>query len=161
MNRRITDASPLLFLAKLERLELLLLGVEQVLVPSAALHEVRAKHDEAAARVERVLMVWLAECPVTRPELIELLYDLGAGEREVVAQARQEGVVSVAMDDLAARRTARRVGLEPIGTVGLLLAARKRRLIPSLRDELDALAQLGFRASGALVAAALREAGEI
>ena len=48
MIYRLTDASPLLFLAKLKHLELLTLGVDGVLVPSAVMAEVRAKPDPAA-----------------------------------------------------------------------------------------------------------------
>ena len=73
---------------------------------------------------------------------------------------RLEGISSVAMDDLDARRTAHRVGLEPVGTVGLLLAAKKRGLITSLGDELARLKDFGFRVSDTLAKQALREAGE-
>jgi predicted nucleic acid-binding protein len=161
VTRRLTNASPLVFLAKLDRLDLLCLGVQEVLVPSAVLEEVRAKRDDAAQQAEARLTEWLRECPLTRPELLQLLPDLGAGEREVLAQALQESILSVALDDLDARRTARRVGLEPIGTVGLLLAARKRGMLPSLTQEMERLGTLGFRISAALSERALREAGEL
>lgn len=160
MSRRMVNASPLVFLAKLDRLELLLLGVQEVLVPSVVLAEVRAKRDVATERVEGCLHAWLKECPLTRPELLRLLPDLGEGEKEVIAQALQEKIVSVVLDDLDARRIARRMGLDPIGTIGLLLAAKKRALLPSLKQELEHLRVLGFRASEALTDQALREAGE-
>ena len=160
MTRRLTNASPLIFLAKLNRMDLLSLGVEEVLVPSGVLEEVRAKRDDAAQQVEARLGHWLKECSWTRPELVQLLPDLGHGEREVVAQALQEQILSVALDDLDARRTARRVGLQPVGTIGLLLAARKRGMLPSLADELERLRALGFRVSASLCEQALHEAGE-
>ncbi len=160
MTRRLTDASPLVFLAKLGRLELLTLGAEEVLVPSAVLGEIRAKPDDAAKQVNRHLDLWLKECSWTQPQLLRLLPDLGAGEAEVLAQALQEGIVSVALDDLDARRTARRLGLRPIGTLGLLLAARKRGLLPSLKQEVERLEAHGFHASAELRVLVLREAGE-
>jgi predicted nucleic acid-binding protein len=64
------------------------------------------------------------------------------------------------MDDLDARRVARRLGLEPIGTVGLLLAGKKRGIVLSLKAALDRLAGMGFWISQALLAEALKEAGE-
>ena len=161
MTRRLTNASPLVFLAKLDRLDLLCLGVEEVLVPSGVLEEVRAKRDEAAQQVEARLGHWLKECSLTGPEYLRLLPDLGPGEREVIAQALQEEILSVGLDDLDARRTARRMGLQPIGTIGLLLAARKRGMLPSLAQELDRLRACSFRVSAALSEQALREAGEL
>lgn len=160
MTKRITNTSPLILLAKLDRLDLLRLGVDKVLVPSAVFKEIGAKGDVATKRVEAYRGVWLEECKVTRPELARLLPDLGEGEVEVIVQAMQENIVDVCLDDQDARRIARRVGLQPIGTVGLLIAAKKRGLIPSLRAELDKLRAFGFWASERLVEQALREAGE-
>ncbi len=44
---RIVDTGPLLFLARLNRLDLLKIGVERVLVPSAVLIEIQRKDDLA------------------------------------------------------------------------------------------------------------------
>lgn len=160
MRARVVDAGPLLFLARLGRLELLLSGADQVFVPMAVLAEIRQKPDPALESIQTVLGTWLAECSLTSPKLLKLLPDLGAGEREVIIQALEQKVTSVVMDDLDARRVARRLGSEPIGTVGLLLAGKKRGIVLSLKAELDRLAGMGFRISQALLAEALKEAGE-
>lgn len=62
----------------------------------------------------------------------------------MILQALERKVTSVILDDLDARRVARRLNLEPIGTVGLLLAAKKRWLIVSLKAELDRLKEMSF-----------------
>lgn len=64
------------------------------------------------------------------------------------------------MDDLDGRRFARRLGVIAVGTLGLLLAARLRGDLPSLRAEIERLRAGGFRVSSALVEAVLRTAGE-
>ena len=64
------------------------------------------------------------------------------------------------MDDLDARRFAARCGLKVVGTVGILLSAKRRGEIVSLREEIDRLAALGFRANPRLIAAVLQSAGE-
>jgi predicted nucleic acid-binding protein len=160
MNQRIADTSVIVFLAKLDRLELLRLGVEEVLVPSAVLTELRIRRDEATDRVERHLGTWLKECRLVHNDLLQLLSDLGHGEREVIAQAVQEKATNVALDDQEARRVARRSGLESIGTIGILLAAKKQALIPSLQQELERLRGMGFWVTEALAAQVLPEAGE-
>lgn len=91
----------------------------------------------AVRQIKAMLGHWLQEFFVARPELLRLLPDLGKGEREVVAQSLQEQITSVAMDDLDGRRIARRLGLEPIGTAGLLLVAKRQGLLPSVKEALE------------------------
>jgi len=161
MRERIVDTSPLIFLAYLDRLELLKIGVENVFAPRAVIEEVFVKEDEATARIKEALSQWLKECWIARPELLVFLRGLGKGEAEVLAQAVERGITSVVLDDLDARRRAITLGLKPIGTVGLLLAAKRKGLIRSLKEELDKLVSKGFRISDQLWERALREAGEL
>jgi len=160
MSLRIVDTGPLLFLARLNRLELLKIGVERVLVPSAVLIEIQRKDDLALQRIQACYGEWLGECILTSPEILRLLPDLGKGEREVIAQALGQKINSVILDDLDARRIARRFGLVPTGTVGLLLAAKKLNLIPSFKVELESIRAMGFWISQSLLTEALKEAGE-
>jgi len=160
MIARVVDAGPLLFLGRLNLLDLLSLGTDRVFVPASVLAEIRRKPDPVLELIEAALGTWLMECLLNNPELTKLLPDLGAGEQEVMIQALEQKAVSVVMDDLDARRVARRLGLTPIGTVGLLLAGKKRGIVSSLRDEIDRLREAGFWLSENLRAEALREAGE-
>ncbi len=52
MSCWIVDAGPLIFLAKLDRLNLLQRGADEVLIPVAVLNEVRALRDEATRKIE-------------------------------------------------------------------------------------------------------------
>ncbi|MCS7266331.1 MAG: DUF3368 domain-containing protein [Armatimonadetes bacterium] len=160
MTRCVADAAPLIFLAKLGYLELLRLNADEILVPTEVLREVMAKDDEAAKEMKKHLGSWLKECEVVRYELLRLLPDMDEGERAVLAQAIQEGFEKVVLDDMEARRVARRIGLKPIGTVGLLIAAHKKGLIPSLKVELERLKALGFWISETLQREALEAVGE-
>lgn len=160
MSLRIVDTGPLLFLARLNRLELLKIRAERVLVPSAVIIEIQRKDDLALERIRVCYGDWLGECIVTNPQLLKLLPDLGKGEREVIAQALGQKINSVVLDDLDARRIARRFGLVPTGTVGLLLAAKKLGLLSSLKVELEYLKAMGFWISQSLWIEALKEAGE-
>lgn len=160
MSLRIVDAGPLLFLARLNRLELLKIEVDRVLVPSAVLIEIHRKEDPALEIIRSCYGDWLGECMINNPEILRLLPGLGKGEREVIAQALVQNIDSVVLDDLDARRIARRFGLIPIGTVGLLLTAKKLNLLPSLKAELERLVKMDFWISQSLIESALKEAGE-
>jgi hypothetical protein len=161
MTRWVVNTSPLIFLAKLDRLDLLRIGADEVLVPPAVLEEAQKYPDEAKRKIEEAASSWLKVTPVRDRGVVEvLLADLGPGEAEAIALAREKGAERVVLDDLDGRRFARRVGLATIGTLGLLLAARLRGELPSLEAEIERLRAGGFRISTELVTAALRAAGE-
>jgi len=162
MNPWVTNASPLIFLAKLERLDLLKASADEVLVPPAVLDEIMALDDKAAESVRQASEDWLRQqAPTNRSEVELLRIEIGDGESEAIALAREVGAARVVLDDLDARRKARLLGLTPVGTIGLLLAARLRGDLPSLKAEIDRLLQFGFRVSDALVTRVLQEADEL
>lgn len=161
MTTWVVDTSPLIFLAKLDHLNLLSEGADTICVPQAVLNEIQAKSDEAAVAIEQISRSWLSVRQVHNRNAVEvLLADLDIGEAEVIVLAREIDADRVVMDDLDARRFARRVGVDLIGTVGLLLAAHLRGEISSIREEIERLRAFGFRVSPSLVEAVLREAEE-
>jgi len=162
MTRWVVDTSPLIFLAKLDRLDLLRDGADEILAPPAVVHEVRMHPDDASRKIDMVLSAWLKVRPVGDLSALEvLLADLDPGEAETIALARELKADRVVMDDLDGRRLARRLGVVVVGTLGLLLAARLRGELPSLHAEILGLRAGGFRISDALVEAVMREAGEV
>jgi uncharacterized protein len=64
------------------------------------------------------------------------------------------------LDDKPARLEATRLGIPVIGTLGVLVLARERELIPKLEPVLAQLKRCGFHCSEALYALLLAEAGE-
>jgi len=81
------------------------------------------------------------------------------GEAEAIALAAERRV-RIVLDDGRARAVGRRLGLEMIGTVGLVVQAKRRGLIPAVRPLLDDLQKAGFHMSDGLLEEALRLAGE-
>jgi predicted nucleic acid-binding protein len=158
----VVDTSPLIFLAKLDRLALLQRRAKRILVPPAVIEEVRRHPDAAALEVEAALSSWLELRPVEDRRLVAMLRaDLGSGEAEVLALAQKSSADRVVMDDLEGRRYVHRLGLSVVGTLGLLLVARQAGEIPCLGDDIERLRAAGFRASDQLVEAVLRTAGEL
>lgn len=160
MSVAIVDAGPLIFLARLNRLDLLKMTAEHVFVPTAVLEEIRSKPDPTLSMINGVLGNWLSECKLNNPGLMKLLLGLGAGEREVLMQAFEQHASIVIIDDQDARRVTRRLGLKLIGTIGLLLVGKKRGIVSSVRAEIEQLEASGFWISKSLRLEALKEAGE-
>jgi predicted nucleic acid-binding protein len=71
-----------------------------------------------------------------------------------------EGPCLVLMDELSGRLYARAHGLSVTGLAGVLLAAKKARLVESVRPFFDRLEKSNFRLSEAIVRAILEQAGE-
>jgi predicted nucleic acid-binding protein len=85
---------------------------------------------------------------------------LGPGEREAIALAVELGADEIILDDLSARRMATSLGIPVIGTLGLLLRAKKRGLIREVRPLVEALQSQGFRISERVLSGILAAAGE-
>lgn len=79
----------------------------------------------------------------------------------MIAYAKAHGCDVVGLDDLQARTLAERVGLSVVGTLGVLLLAKKRALIASVRPLLDAVLDQGFRLGSAMYRDVLRLAEEV
>jgi len=157
----VVDTSPLIFLSKLGHLDLLHTYADTVWVPQAVMSEIQAKRDDVTHANEQASQSWLLVRRVDNRQAVEILQaELGPGEAEAIAVAMETHADKVVMDDLDARRFARRVGLDIVGTMGLLLAARLRGDIPSLREEMARLQVLGFYVAPPLAEAILRETGD-
>lgn len=159
MKLLVADAGPLIFLAKLNRLNLL--SRADIRIPAAVMTEIRAKADAACNQIEQAANDWLKVIEVQNRVIVQLLLaDLDLGEAEVIAVAKEINADTLLLDDLDARRFAKRVGFATIGTVGILLSARLQGEISSLRHELNQLQTHGFRISKTLMEEALKAAGE-
>ena len=85
---------------------------------------------------------------------------LDRGEIEAIALALDLSARSVLLDDRLARRAAYQVGLNVVGSVGVLLEAHRRGLIGTVRPDLHAMVEAGFRLSRPLYLEILATAEE-
>ena len=92
--------------------------------------------------------------------LLPLVTSLGDGEKEVLALGLEATNALLVLDDRNARRYAIAAGLELTGTLGILVLAKERGLIDSIRPALDRLQELQFRLSAATRQMVLNLAGE-
>lgn len=161
MRPWVTNASPLIFLSKLGRLALLKNAADEILVPTAVIQENQQYGDRAASEVAVATQDWLEPIDTNSSPLLKLLQtELGPGEAAALALASEVQASRVVLDDLEGRRWARKLDMEVVGTLGLLLAGKLRGEISSLREAIESLRAVGFRASEPLIAALLEQAGE-
>lgn len=157
----IINASPLIFLYKISGLEWVCRLAEcQIVVPQAVIQEIAAGNSgfEIIARIkDDPCFSVVANIPI--PPVVAA-WDLGAGETQVLSQALQTPKITTILDDKAARECAKSLGFKVLGTLGILLIAKRRGWIPAARPVVEHLLTQGMFLSPGLIAMALAEVGE-
>ena len=105
---------------------------------------------------------WVRISPAVQvPPEVRACPDLDLGESEALALALERHATAVFVDEEAGRSAARVLNVTCIGIAGILLRARQRGLIPSVRPLLGRLREeAGFWLSPGFEAEVLRLAGE-
>lgn len=156
----VVNTSPLVFLSRAHLLPLLRLAGPQLVIPRSVVNEiaVRGPLDSTVRAIEETDWLQVVEDPGIPATIAR--WDLGAGESAVLAWAAAHPGSEVVMDDLPARRCAAELGIRARGTLGLVLVAKQRGLIPAAKPVLDQLHQSGMYLSRALMTRILELAGE-
>lgn len=150
----VSDTSPITALLQIGRIELLASIYGEVFIPRAVSEELAVVH---AALPEFVHVL-----PVTDTAYrSRLLLELDEGEAEGIVLAKELKADELLMDEKEGRRVAEREGLHVIGLLGVLLDAKLRGMLPSLRDAIEQLErEAHFYIAQELKDTILREAGE-
>jgi len=151
----VVNATPLIALSLINRLDLLPALFEEIVVPRAVYEEIVVQGGGRAGAAALSNATWMQVKEPDRLLTIEpLLLGLDAGELQVLLLARDLQPDWVLVDERLGRRVARVLQLQVKGTVGILLAAFHAALL-SKTEALEAVRQLreqGFRISTAVVA---------
>ena len=161
----VSNTSPILNLALVERLALLKEQFGQVLIPQAVLDELRI--DEPLPGVdlirESLAEGWVQVKGVSDRHLVRILSrELDDGESEAIALAIEVHADTILLDEREARIVARSLGLNITGVLGVLLKAhRMGRLQASLAEAIYELqTKAHFYVAEPLVRQVLEEVSE-
>lgn len=155
----VSDTSPLLNLALIERLDLLRTQFSDVTVPHRVWDELTEGEGGLEALRELRDNDFLSIVEVERSNLfVEVLQELDLGETAAICYAVEHGADLILLDERDGRRVARRHDLEVTGIIGILLRGANVGDV-DLERELEALREVGFWISDELYARALSEAG--
>jgi predicted nucleic acid-binding protein len=139
------DSSVLLALEKLGYLKAVRTLFDKLFVAQAVFEEISS--DELSTEIEKLAetgFVEIVKC--SNPELLNLLYSsLGKGEAETIVLALELKTDVALLDDLKARKTARRLRLTVMGTVAILKVLLDLKLVKESHEGLcQRLIQQGF-----------------
>lgn len=162
--RAVSNTSPISGLTYIGRLTLLRSQFPEIWIPTAVLHELRARPDPVSlAAIENAISDgWMKTTSAPASHLLKILsLHLHAGEAEAIALAADMKADIVLIDEQEGRQFAAQAGLSVTGVLGILLRAKLKGEIPALKTEINALrAKARFFIAPSLETSVLRAAGE-
>ncbi len=157
-ERLVINTGPLIALAKANALDVAEQLPYEMLSPPQVRTELDAGLEEGYRQIRPD---WLKVEPLQRPLESVATVTLGAGEAAVIQLALEQGISRVCIDERRGRRTAGAVGLQVVGTLGLLLRAKVLGIIPAVLPYIERVREAGDWYDAALVRRVLDAAGEI
>ena len=158
MPKVVSNTTPLIALANIRQLDLLKKLYGEVIIPKAVVDEIITE----PAKSSVINSDWIVVKEIKDQDDRKLFKaKLHAGEVEVMILAQEIGAELLLMDDNAAKKTAKYLGLTVTGTLGVLLKAKKLGYIEAVKPLLDALVADGLFISDTVRQFVLEEAGEL
>lgn len=161
MRKMIVNSTPLIALSNIGQLDLFRRLYGEIYLPQAVFREVSEKNDAASDAMSRA-HDWIHVVSIEHPEQYAMYRaKLHAGEVEVMILAQEPPRADLLIiDDNAAKKTAKFLGLPVTGTMGVLLKAKRSGLIGAVAPLLNAIKDNGFYISDQVMQLVLREADE-
>ena len=163
----VADATVLIFLGKLRRLQWLRLRYDSILIPQQVYAEVVEAGREigaadAAVVADAIDDGWIVPRQVHPSANLET-FDLEAGETAVLSLAVDEGHEDVLVDEESVREVARLLGLNPRGTLSFLFTTLREGEITfgEFLESLERLLESGMYLHESIYVEAVRKAREI
>jgi predicted nucleic acid-binding protein len=153
----VPDAGPLIYLAGAGQIELLRLLYADVVVPRLVYEEVTITGVGLTGAAEVTAATWLRV--VDHDADPALLGRLDSGEAAAIPLADELGAVLL-VDDGEARAVAVERGIAVVGSLGVLLAAKRAAHLDAVGPVLDKMVVLGMFVGAALKERVLVLAGE-
>lgn len=145
MAETICNTSPIQYLHQTGLLNLLPAVYGRITIPQAVLLEINEGHRGGVMLPWTESLPWIDVKQVSHGAMLAMVSDLDPGEREVLALAIESPASLAILDDRLARRHAQILRIRFIGTLGILLLAKRRGYLPAVAPVLDELERLRFR----------------
>lgn len=156
----VVNTSPWIALSICGQIPLLKKLYSDVYIPQHVKKEIMTGGKEGFGVKELKTTPWLKIEKVLDIGKVELLYELDQGEAEVIILAKEKAIKNVLIDEKIARQQAKILSLNVIGTLGLLLKAKKKGILPSIRPSITKILDNGIWIKEEIVNGILKAAGE-
>jgi predicted nucleic acid-binding protein len=162
LNRQIVaDTGPLISLDACNQIQLLRELFSPVIVPREVARELSVGGPTGLPKgLTPSLRTWIKVKALTEKPGQLLLAALDDGEAAAIALAIELRCPRVLLDEPSARQVAQALGLNCIGSLGVLMSAKRQDLIAAVRPSIDLMFKNGIWLRKDLIDRALHEAGE-
>ncbi len=154
----LSNSSPLIYLSKLGKLDLLRILFNKIIVAQEVLIEVQGSRDypELVPIEQAIKKKWII---VKETEIKTKFRGLGKGETSLIALAKETRPDLILVDDASARKIIEGLGYNVKGIIYVLLLAYRKKLIKKdeARKLVDNLILSGFRISTEIYAGIIKE----
>lgn len=159
-KRWVLDASPIITLTKISHAHLFERLSSELVIPNGVAKEIRegAPDDPGRVWIEGLGSRFIH--PKAEVSTMIQAWDLGNGESEVLSWAYFAPAFEAILDDRAAGNCATALGIQVRGTVGVVLLAKRKGLVPEIAPLLKQLTKAGLRVNDDLLKKVLQLAGE-
>lgn len=156
----VVNASPIIMLGKVSKLSLIIELCKDIVIPEAVYQEINAgpAYDPALKWLKKAGKKWLYPSIEVHPDIAS--WDLGSGESEVLSFSLKNPGFTAIIDDRAARNCAKSFSIPFIGTIGVVLLAKKENKLPQIKPILDQLIKSDIRINPEILRRALALAAE-
>lgn len=160
MLKVIVNSTPIIVLCGIGKLDILRRLYGEITIPAAVYREVTAIEDSACMQIKNAGSWIHVECIRDNTDKKMYKAKLHAGEVEVMLLAQEQMADLVIIDDNAAKKTAKYLGLTVTGTLGILLKAKSQGIVQKVDILLAEMERNGFYIDSRLEAIVLEQAGE-
>lgn len=148
----ISDTTPIISLLKAGKLKLLEMLYHKVMIPEAVFEELTSNAVYKAEKEEIIKCTFLVSEKVKNTESVNILRDvtgLDEGESEALVLYQEKKADLLLIDEHKGRSVAKRMSVEYIGTVGILMMAYDEGIIMAqeVKETLEVLLAQDIRLS--------------
>ncbi len=144
---------------KIGHLELLKELYSKLIIPKAVFLEIE-KGKEKPFYINLSELDWIEVKEIANRDSLSFLFDLDDGEAETLILAKELIADLVIIDEKMGRSFAKRLGFNLTGTIGILLKAKEKKLVPSIKSLLIELSGKGTWINPKLMDKAIKMAKE-
>ena len=159
MRKVISNTTPILSLLKIDKIDILKELYGKIIIPLAVYQEIeKGKYKQYYQDI--TLLNWIEIKKIQDTNSTDYFFDLDDGEAEVLILAKEINADLVLLDEIIGRRYAKQLQINLTGTIGILLKAKEKGLIISIKDLLLELVEKGTWLNTKLISKVLLMAKE-
>ncbi|MFK7934869.1 MAG: DUF3368 domain-containing protein [Saprospiraceae bacterium] len=141
----VSDTSPIANLILINRLDLIRAVFEEVIIPPAVEKEIIALENIGYDLSDYKNATWISvKIPSDIQAVADLHQDLDLGESEAIVLAKEVNADLLLIDERLGTNQARKIGLETVGLLGVLIKAKEAEIIPEVMPIVEELEKVGF-----------------